>query len=85
MSASQWREHARDVIEQAIAQAKALKLDEKATRRLISDVYPFGVRKYHPYRIWLDEVKRALAVRARRQPPVFGGAIVDTHDYNKQL
>jgi len=26
----------------------------------ISEAYPFGERKYHPYKIWLDEVHKAI-------------------------
>jgi hypothetical protein len=29
-------------------------------RRLLHGAYPFGQRRYHPYRIWCDEVRRAL-------------------------
>jgi hypothetical protein len=27
--------------------------------KLLFDAYPFGQRKYHPYKIWLEEVKKA--------------------------
>ena len=33
-------------------------LDEKAIKRALRDAYPLGERKYHPYKIWLDEIHR---------------------------
>jgi len=78
------RKTARAVIETALAAAREQNLDDEQTRRLISSRYPFGPRKYHPYTIWLDEVCRALAPMtraARAARPVFGGAIVDEHEY----
>ena len=32
--------------------------DKKALKKALYDAYPFGQRKYHPYKIWLDEIKR---------------------------
>jgi hypothetical protein len=32
--------------------------DEKEIRKALHDAYPFGPREYHPYKIWLDEIKR---------------------------
>jgi isocitrate dehydrogenase kinase/phosphatase len=53
-----WRAKARAVIRQVMADHP--KADPKELRRLISEAYPFGERKYHPYKIWLDEVSRQL-------------------------
>lgn len=81
---SHWRKTARAVVTQALADAAEHNLDEQQTRRLISSRYPFGQRQYHPYKIWLDEVKRGLAPAiqaAQAARPVFGGAIVDEHEY----
>ncbi|MEZ4865332.1 MAG: hypothetical protein R3C14_28745 [Caldilineaceae bacterium] len=36
-----------------------------ALRALISQAYPFGERRYHPYKIWLSEVKRVLGEQAQ--------------------
>lgn len=35
-------------------------------RALLSAAYPFGERKYHPYRTWLDCVNKVC--RRRRKP-----------------
>jgi len=36
-------------------------------RVLLRDAYPFGERKYHPYRVWLRCVKVALIGRENGQ------------------
>lgn len=40
--------------------------DEKALRRIARDVYPWGERKHHPYKMWLkatnDVVRERLAL-----------------------
>lgn len=85
-----WREHARVVILQALQEAQAQGLDQKATLALIDSRYPFGERAYHPYKAWLSERRRlvvspttaqAQALERLEGRPVFGGAIVDTRDY----
>ena len=53
---SYWRDKSREVIRQVITdnpQAEGAEL-----KKLISNAYPFGERQYHPYEIWLDEVKK---------------------------
>lgn len=52
---SHWRTHARKVIQQVLAENKGK--TEKEISKAISEAYPFGQRRYHPYKIWLDEVK----------------------------
>ena len=55
---SPWRERSAQVI------CKVIKDNPKATikglHKKISKAYPFGERKYHPYKIWLDEVHKAI-------------------------
>lgn len=50
-----WRDSAAPII------AKVLKENrdkpEKEIKQALRDAYPFGQRKYHPYKIWLDEIK----------------------------
>ena len=55
-----WRERAQRVIvevRRAHPEAAGPEL-----RRLLRAAYPFGQRRYHPYRIWCDEVRRALGL-----------------------
>jgi len=54
MSESSWRDIAAPIIRQVLA----LGLETKAQRKALHAAYPFGERKYHPYKIWLDEISR---------------------------
>lgn len=51
-----WRETAGPIIAEVLAANKGA--DEKTIRKALFDAYPFGQRKYHPYKIWLDEIAR---------------------------
>ena len=80
MTKSRWRPHAATVIFKVITDNPGL--DEKAMRKKISAEYPFGERDYHPYKIWLSEVKNQLGIHFRPEPitrpiedlPLFGGS-----------
>jgi len=63
---SLWRLKSRAVILQVIADNPDA--DPAKLRMLVSQAYPFGERRYHPYRIWLSEVKRLLGSKERPQP-----------------
>lgn len=39
---------------------------EQEIRKALRDAYPFGERKYHPYKIWNDEIK------VQRKKRIFG-------------
>jgi hypothetical protein len=56
-----WREIAAPIIAETVARVG--RDDIKALRRALRDAYPFGERKYHPYKIWCDEVRRQLGLR----------------------
>lgn len=32
--------------------------DDKLVRKALREAYPFGPRENHPYKIWLDEIKK---------------------------
>lgn len=55
---SSWRRTARTVISKVIREVG--RYDLKTLKRAISAAYPFGPKRYHPYKIWLDEVKLQL-------------------------
>lgn len=63
-SESHWRNHAAPIIRR-ILEATAGKA-EREVRRALRKAYPFGQRKYHPYRIWCDEIARQRG----RKPPL---------------
>jgi hypothetical protein len=58
MTTSKWRLAARKIIERVIAENPDC--DEKELRKRISAAYPWHPRTHHPYKCWLEEVKRAL-------------------------
>ena len=76
---SRWREHAAPIIFKVIQENQGI--PEKEMRKKISAKYPFGERAYHPYKIWLSEVKNQLQAHYRPAPttrpiedlPLFGG------------
>ena len=84
-----WRDMCRPIIAKVISEVG--KEDKKALRVALREAYPFGDRRYWPYKVWLDEIKVQLGKRkygARRPAPVpkeqmslFEG---DKHEANKQ-
>lgn len=71
---STWREKAAPIIRKVIADNAGATHQE--LRALLRDAYPFGERKYHPYKIWCDEVNAQLGTKkikprkAREAKPV---------------
>jgi hypothetical protein len=55
-----WSKRARDVINRVVAENPTLSGDDLLAK--IDDAYPFGERRYHPYKCWLAE---RAAFRAR--------------------
>lgn len=60
-----WRESCGPLIAKTIKenQGKPLKEIKKALR----EVYPFGVRRWHPYKIWCDEIKIQLGLKKKKR------------------
>lgn len=54
---SSWRTAARTAIAAVLEEHRTASLVER--RRALRRAYPFGERRGWPYRVWLDEVKRA--------------------------
>jgi hypothetical protein len=50
-----WRDSARPIIAQVLMDTTGL--SEKEIRSALREAYPWGERKYHPYKIWCDEIK----------------------------
>jgi hypothetical protein len=57
-----WRERAAPIIHEIIERVGTD--DMKALRKAIREAYPFGLREYWPYKVWLSEVRDQL--RSRR-------------------
>lgn len=54
--ASEWRKRAAPIITKVLEENKGK--SEAEIRLALREAYPFGPRQYHPYKIWLDEIKR---------------------------
>lgn len=51
-----WRARATPIIAGVLSDTAGK--PESEIRKALRDAYPFHMRKYHPYKIWLDEIKR---------------------------
>jgi len=60
-----WRDSCKPIIARVIKENEGK--TEKEIRKAISEAYPFGERNYHPYKIWLDEVKVQLGTKVKKQ------------------
>jgi hypothetical protein len=67
MMVSHWRRIAAPIIARVLADNAGR--PEAEVRAALRAVYPFGVRRHHPYRIWLDEI-RIQTGRRLVDPPV---------------
>jgi hypothetical protein len=56
-----WRETARPIISKILNEHT----DEAAIKKALFDAYPFGERRYHPYKIWLDEIRRQRGLKGK--------------------
>ena len=68
---SHWRQRAREII--APIFEKHGRQTTKDFYKEVRDAYPFGERKMHPYKIWLDEInvitgKRKFGIKTQKQP-----------------
>lgn len=70
MNTKTWRDHARPIIA-AVLKETAGK-PEVDIRKALKDAYPFGMREYHPYKIWLDEIKVQRGTKKRKPHDIHG-------------
>lgn len=82
-SQSTWRNAAAPIIARVIREVGTD--DPVALRRALREAYPWGEKRMHPYKVWLDEIRRQLAgpslVGNRRAPPVSVGQLaIPTND-----
>jgi hypothetical protein len=57
---SHWRKEAAEVISEVLDLCGDISTEEdrKAMRARLREAYPFGEKKYYPYKVWLDEIAR---------------------------
>lgn len=60
---SSWRKIARPIIAEVLRQTE----DPKERKKILREAYPFGARQYHPYKIWLDEIKRQTGKKDKKR------------------
>lgn len=65
--AGTWRDSARPIIHDVLTEHKDS--DEATIKKALRDAYPFGMRKYHPYKIWLDEIKVQRRLKKSKTAP----------------
>ena len=66
---SHWRKFAAPIIARVLAETTGK--PDAEVREALRAAYPFGPRRHHPYRIWLDEIRiqtgrRKIGSRVRR-------------------
>ena len=64
-----WRDRFRPIIAAVISEARREGLDLKETRRRLRAAFPCGIRKYHPYKVWLSECGIQLGTRPPLKKP----------------
>ena len=66
MSQSRWRNKAAPIIARVLVQTKGQ--GEDAIAKALYDAYPFGERRYHPYKVWLDEIRKQRGGKSKKVP-----------------
>lgn len=61
-----WRDHCRPIITQVLKDTEGQ--HEGLIKRALFDAYPYGQRKMHPYKIWLDEIKVQRGLKKSKMP-----------------
>ena len=64
-----WRDKASPVIEKVLRENEGKTIKE--IRKELAKAYPFGQKKYWPYKVWLDEIRSQLGLKPPR-PIKFG-------------
>jgi len=59
-----WRDSCAPIIRRVLAETTGS--DEKAIKAALFAAYPYGQRRHHPYKIWLDEIQR----QRKLKPPL---------------
>jgi hypothetical protein len=60
---STWRDIAAPIVADVIKETAGK--PEREVRAALREAYPFGERKYWPYKVWCDEVRYQLGIKQR--------------------
>lgn len=58
-----WRDRCAPIIEKVLKETKGQ--GEAEVKKALFDAYPFGMRQYHPYKIWLSEIRRQRGIKSK--------------------
>ena len=61
-----WRQDAAPVIRRILFETAGK--PESEIKQALYDAYPYGERKYHPYKIWLDEIRAQRGTKKKKKP-----------------
>lgn len=56
---STWREIAAAEVQKAL-QTVSNRYDQREVRAVLREAYPFGERAHYPYKVWLEECRKAI-------------------------
>ncbi len=59
-----WRDIAKPIIREVLLKTKGK--NENEIKTALYEAYPFGERKYHPYKVWLDEIKKQRGLKQKK-------------------
>jgi len=57
-----WREHCSPIIRRIILEVGTE--DMKKLRKVLRDSYPYGEKKFWPYKVWLSEIRKQIHFEA---------------------
>lgn len=60
-----WRDIARPIIAKILEETRGQ--TEQLIKKALHEAYPFGERRYHPYKVWCDEIRRQRGKKVDRQ------------------
>ena len=60
-----WRDGCKPIIHKVLKENEGK--TDKEIRKALLEAYPFGERAYHPYKIWLDEIKVQRGLKRTKQ------------------
>lgn len=64
---SYWRAQAKPIIERVLRECRDEGITDTAViRARLRPAYPFGLRQYWPYKVWLDEIRAQLGEKKPR-------------------
>lgn len=67
--AATWRETAARIVEAVLCRTHGQ--PEAVIKKALFDAYPYGERRYHPYKVWLSEIRRQRGIKPKAKPIIY--------------